>query len=499
MLHRDVVLTPAQQEAWRKLVQEVPGGGVFVLWGAAGMGKTTILNELQAAIGGVLLNSSEFLVELGWRHPLAIEESFLDAVRRGLAQSNLVMVDDLHLVYNVVGNGCGTYPRNGLIEAPAESLMAEAAAAGKTLVFATTGGTPDAIARRAYSWGIPAYQPKDYACVCRAWLDPEPARAMDYAKIHRFAHRLSAAQLKRACLWLSAHGATSTAGMIDYLRSSGLASNVHLGEVQKVDLAQLQGIDDLVRSLEANVVLPLENDALAEEFDLKPKRGILLAGPPGTGKTTVGRALAHRLKSKFFLIDGTFIAGTAGFYNGIANVFEAARQNAPSIIFIDDTDVIFEEGEEYGLYRYLLTMLDGLESESGGRVCVIMTAMDVGSLPPALVRSGRIELWLETRMPDELARAAILKDHLGGLNGHLKGADPERLAAHADGLTGADLKRVVEDGKVLLAYDKARGNDLREAGEYFLSAIETVRANKRCYEDAVRRARERLKGKVEQT
>ena len=69
-------------------------------------------------------------------------------------------------------------------------------------------------------------------------------------------------------------------------------------------------------------------------------------------------------------------------------------QNAPAIIFIDDSDVIFETGQETGLYRYLLTMLDGLESASAGRVCLMMTAMDVGNLPPALVRSGRIELWL---------------------------------------------------------------------------------------------------------
>src|SRR5438874_2045136 len=60
----------------------------------------------------------------------------------------------------------------------------------------------------------------------------------------------------------------------------------------------------------------------------------------------------------------------------------------------------------------LLTMLDGLESTSAGRVCVMLTAMDVGNLPPALIRSGRVELWLETRLPDERAREAIMAKHL---------------------------------------------------------------------------------------
>src|SRR5206468_5062129 len=127
-----------------------------------------------------------------------------------------------------------------------------------------------------------------------------------------------------------------------------------------------------------------------------------------TGKTTVGRALAHRLKSKFFLIDGTYISGTAQFYGRVHEVFEEAKHNAPAIIFLDDSDAIFESGEELGLYRYLLTMLDGLESESAERICVMLTAMNVAHLPPALFRSGRIELWLDMRLPGNEARSSIL-------------------------------------------------------------------------------------------
>ena len=264
----------------------------------------------------------------------------------------------------------------------------------------------------------------------------------------------------------------------------------------EVGLDELKGLDPQVDEVTRTLNVFMGYVTFREVLGGNPRRGILFEGPPGTGKTTVGRALAHRLKSKFFLVDGTFIAGTAGFYQAIAQVFEAARQNAPSIVFIDDTDVIFEDNEEYGLYRYLLTMLDGLESESAGRVCVIMTAMDVGSLPPALVRSGRIELWLETRLPDEEARMTILRDLLEKMAGPVGAADAAQLAMQSEGLTGADLKRVVEDGKALFAYDKVRGLNLRPAEEYFLAAIGTVRANKSCYEAAVKRARERRKETV---
>jgi len=121
----------------------------------------------------------------------------------------------------------------------------------------------------------------------------------------------------------------------------------------------------------------------------------------------------------------------------------------------------------------------------------MMTAMDVGSMPPALVRSGRIELWLQTTFPDAAARMAILRDRCASLPKAIGEVDIAALAASSEGLSGADLKRVVDDGKLLFAFDRERKKQTRPSSEYFLTAIETVRRNKEQYADAEARARMR--------
>ena len=165
-------------------------------------------------------------------------------------------------------------------------------------------------------------------------------------------------------------------------------------------------------------------------------------------------------------------------------VFEAAKENAPSVIFIDDADAIFEDGEERGLYRYLLTMLDGLESESAGRICVMMTAMDVAHLPPALIRSGRVELWLEMKLPDP-ARCGrrFLPFICGGCRRELRGIDNAKVVEAAESFTGADLKRLVEDAKAIYAYDNRPSRQPHEkpTTDYFLRAVASVKENKRHY------------------
>ncbi len=484
--HSEIRLCPAQQRAFYSLSRGLQVGCILRLWGGVGRGKTTILQQVHQRTGGAFLNMKDFVEAEAKNHPLALEETFYQLVFNALKSQPVVIMDDVHLL-DLFSAGCHFYPRSGYFNSVMMGLCTYALEAGKKLILGARDHLVEAAEQRSYSFGIERFKVEDYAALVETFADSESA-ALDFEKIFRFAPKLNAHQLKAACQWLAKGPELTTNVFIEYLRSQRLASNVDLGEVQDVELKDLKGVDEVLRNLEINVVLPLENDELANQFRLRSKRGVLLYGPPGTGKTTVGRALAHRLRGKFFLIDGTFIAGTNTFYDRINHVFEAAKDNAPSVIFIDDADAIFEDGEERGLYRYLLTMIDGLESESAGRVCVMMTAMDVANLPPALVRSGRVELWLEMRLPDPQARTEILSTYLAQLPEKLREADVPQLISATEGFTGADLKRMVEDGKAIYAYDKARGTEPKPMTDYFLRAVETVKENKQHYATAAAQA-----------
>jgi len=478
----NVQLCPAQQATLDSLLKGLEIGTIFRLSGGVGRGKTTVLKEVHKRIGGAFLGMTDFVEAASTKDPLALEETLYNLVLEALRHNPVVILDDLHLL-DLYSAGCHFYPRAGYFNAVITGLCTYTLESDRKLIFSTTGNLAEAAAQRSYSFGIDRFKVQDYAALMTVWLGKNAAQ-LDANKIFRFAPKLNAHQFKAACQWLANHPALTTDVFIDYLRSQRLASNVDLEEVQAFDLRDLKGVDDVLRHLEINIVLPLENDALASQFKLRSKRGVLLYGPPGTGKTTVGRAMAHRLKGKFFLIDGTFIAGTQNFYGRIQQVFETAKDNAPAIIFIDDADAIFEDKQEHGLYRYLLTMLDGLESESSGRVCVMMTAMNVASLPAALIRSGRVELWLEMKLPDEMARTQILSRYFAELPAEVQDVDQSALIPATEGFTGADLKRLVEDGKTLYAYDKSLGGEMKTPTEYFLKSAEGVRENKKRYAEA---------------
>lgn len=117
---------------------------------------------------------------------------------------------------------------------------------------------------------IKEFQANDYEFFCHHYLDSAIASRLDYDKIYRFASNLNGYQLHRTCLELNQDTDLTTGKFIEYLKSQQLSSNVDLGEVQAVDLSSLKGIDDVLQSLEANLIIPLEQDDLANRTSGTP-------------------------------------------------------------------------------------------------------------------------------------------------------------------------------------------------------------------------------------
>ncbi len=157
------------------------------------------------------------------------------------------------------------------------------------------------------------------------------------------------------------------------------------------------------------------------------------------------------------MIDGDFNHQTCSFLRPGPKSFEAAQRNAPSVIFIDDADVILTDPRLAYFGRYLLTQLDGLMNEASGRICVMMTAMDLKGLPLALLRSGRMEVWLEMKLPDAEARSGIIETYINQLPIKPPAFDTTSLGKQTDGFTPADLRRLVADATGHLALDRHLG------------------------------------------
>jgi len=235
-----------------------------------------------------------------------------------------------------------------------------------------------------------------------------------------------------------------------------------LDKVENVDLTGMPGLDKILQSLELQVIQPFCNILDSESQFADPKAGVLLFGPPGTGKTSIGRHLAHRLKGKMFMVKEMFL------WKELQQTFAKAEACAPSVIFFDDIDVLLHRskvawGGGSELFRFLLSKMDGMISSKGKSkkfVTIIMTCESPKSLPDALIRSGRIELWLKTEYPKGKQRAKILKKLLkeqGQKVPDLLTISDRRINQIADrteDFSPADLRRVIQDARNILASAK---------------------------------------------
>merc|ERR1712072_328456 len=188
-------------------------------------------------------------------------------------------------------------------------------------------------------------------------------------------------------------------------------------KLDDVGYDDIGGCKKAMAQIREMIELPLRHPTLFKTLGVKPPRGVLLYGPPGSGKTLIARAVANETGAFFFLINGpevmSKIAGDSE--SNLRKAFEEAEKNAPAIIFIDEIDSIAPKrdktnGElERRIVSMLLTLMDGMKGR--GQVVVIGATNRVNTIDPALRRFGRLDREIEMGVPDATGRLEILHIH----------------------------------------------------------------------------------------
>jgi len=205
----------------------------------------------------------------------------------------------------------------------------------------------------------------------------------------------------------------------------------------------------------ADIVDFLREPDRFREVGARIPRGILLAGPPGTGKTLIARALAGEARASFFSVSGSeFVELYVGVgASRVRELFRKAKENAPSIIFVDEIDAIgrrrgrAEQSTEYDqTLNQILVEMDGFEERT--TVVVVAATNRIDILDAALLRPGRFDRKVIVDLPDRAARGAILSVHGRG-KPFESDVDFDEVAARTTGMTGADLSNIVNEAAIL--------------------------------------------------
>jgi transitional endoplasmic reticulum ATPase len=247
------------------------------------------------------------------------------------------------------------------------------------------------------------------------------------------------------------------------------AMREYVAESPGVSFDDVGGLDEAKDRLTEAVEWPLSYTELFEATKTDPPSGVLLYGPPGTGKTLLARALAGETDVNFVHVAGPELLDkyVGESEQAVREVFERARQAAPSIVFFDEIDAIAGRRGETGeaterVVSQLLTELDGLTENPNLVVLAATNRRD--ALDPALLRPGRLEEHIEVPNPETDARREILAVHTDGkpLGEEVSLSE---LAAETEGFSGAELDALVRDASMRAIREFAREHGPAEATE----------------------------------
>ena len=249
-----------------------------------------------------------------------------------------------------------------------------------------------------------------------------------------------------------------------------------------IRFADVAGEDEAKDNLQ-EIVNYLHDPSKYKAIGASMPKGILLVGPPGTGKTMLAKAVAGEANVPFFSISGSeFVEMFVGMgASKVRNLFDQAKEKAPCIVFIDEIDAIGQKrsGGQYGgndereqTLNQLLTEMDGFEGNNG--VIILAATNRPESLDPALTRPGRFDRRVPVELPDLLGREAILKVHAKKV-AHEENIDFTAVARMASGASGAELANIVNEAALRAVRDgrdKVTQNDLEESIEVVIAGHE---------------------------